>query len=104
MQEVRKLFDLRLREIGRRSGLRRMPLAQEWPELGSIAVVQDDQGTNQIASVIGSPRMGAVASDAFGGIDPASPVGGGGVHRVLVICSHSTGRAPPAAGLCAPVY
>src|SRR5579862_8693162 len=75
-----------------------MAFFQEGPDGAAVAIVQDDFGADQVGAAIGAASVGAVAGDALGGVNFASPAGGGFIDDLLVGGTRGEGGAASSSG------
>src|SRR5262249_39946983 len=66
VEGMREIFDLSLRQLSGGRGLGRVAVLKEWPDRATVAVVQNDFGTDQIGPAVAASCVCTVARDAFG--------------------------------------
>src|SRR5713101_6780674 len=96
MRDVRHLFGFEARRGT--PALQRMSLREKRPDFLSIAIVQNNERTDQVGSLliagqvgISASRLDAMAGDAFGDVDRFSALGAGIVHH-MGICGAGSER------------
>src|SRR5260370_28147733 len=101
MRDVRHLFHFEARRGS--SALQRMSLREKRPDLVSIAIVQNNERTDQVAPLlicgqvgISTPRLDAVACYALRDVDGLSAFGAGIIHHMGIRSAGSERTGTPA--------